>query len=229
MAAVLVAVAGTSQAALMADTCLTPPPGAKYLPATCSHGLIQYFRQYPVLRLATPSQRERAVALRDGLIAAAETGNWSDLAAARRAGYDAHTAQRHPDDGSVGYFHAEREPEPRRGSILNVRRPKALVYANVPGHSPVLVGAMWTTRPGERAPTPGGPITRWHRHMLCGDARHHRHAPVNGRCPTGMHPEPGRVEMMHVWFTHDLRSAYAMRTPEPELCTAGLLPAGYCR
>jgi len=35
--------------------------------------------------------------------------------------------------------------------------------------------------------------------------------------------------MLHVWFTGELRSAFAIRAPEPELCAAGLLPSGYCR
>ena len=34
--------------------------------------------------------------------------------------------------------------------------------------------------------------------------------------------------MMHVWFTRDLRSAFAIHAPEPELCRDGLLPAGTC-
>jgi hypothetical protein len=39
----------------------------------------------------------------------------------------------------------------------------------------------------------------------------------------------GASEMLHVWFTRDLRSAFAIRAPEPELCTAGLLPHSYCK
>jgi len=35
--------------------------------------------------------------------------------------------------------------------------------------------------------------------------------------------------MLHIWFTRDLRSAYAVHAPEPELCVAGLLPSDYCR
>jgi hypothetical protein len=88
---------------------------------------------------------------------------------------------------------------------------------------------MWTTHPDERGPTPGGPITRWHKHLLCAHGQNHESVPpINGRCPAGMQPHPGRVEMMHVWFTGDLRSAYAIRAPEPELCTAGVLLPGNC-
>jgi hypothetical protein len=35
--------------------------------------------------------------------------------------------------------------------------------------------------------------------------------------------------MMHVWFTRDLRSAFAIGAPEPELCSLGLLSSGFCR
>jgi hypothetical protein len=35
--------------------------------------------------------------------------------------------------------------------------------------------------------------------------------------------------MLHVWFTGELRSAFAIRAPEPELCTEGLLPKDYCQ
>jgi hypothetical protein len=34
--------------------------------------------------------------------------------------------------------------------------------------------------------------------------------------------------MMHIWFTRDLRSAFAIHAPEPELCAAALLPSAYC-
>jgi hypothetical protein len=34
--------------------------------------------------------------------------------------------------------------------------------------------------------------------------------------------------MLHFWLTQDLRSAYAIHGPAPELCAAGLLPHGHC-
>ena len=34
--------------------------------------------------------------------------------------------------------------------------------------------------------------------------------------------------MLHFWLTQDLRSAYAIHGPGPELCAAGLLPHGRC-
>jgi hypothetical protein len=231
VAAAALAVAGTPTGLARAEgppRCTFPAPGMEWLPAACKHGPIQYLREYPLLRLATPDERGRARLLRDQLLAAAEAGKWRDLEAAARAGYRTHRTPRKPGDQSVHYFHAERPPEARVGGILNARRPKALIYANAPGRPLVLVGAMWSTRPGERGPTPGGPITRWHSHFICADAHGMTSAAANGRCPAGMHLRLGRNEMLHIWFTGDLRSAFATRAPEPELCAGDLLPSGYC-
>lgn len=206
------------------------PPRAKKLPATARHGLVQHLRQYPVLALATPRQRARAREIQAQLLAAAARGRWRDLSAVVRAGYDTRTAPRKRGDPSVHYFHAERDQEPRTRGILDPRRPKALIYANAPGRPLVLVGAMWSTRRGERGPTPAGPIVRWHSHVICSDGvRRGLKPPASGICPPGTLLRQGRSEMLHVWFTHDLRSAFAIRAPEPELCAAGLLPRGHCR
>jgi hypothetical protein len=205
-----------------------PRRGAEKLPAASRHGLIQHLRQYPVVRLATPRERARARHVLAQLVAAAESGNWRDMKGVARAGYSTRTAPRKAGDDSIHYFHAERGQEPRR-VILDPRRPKALIYANAPGRPLVLVGAMWSTRRGERGPTPGGPIMRWHSHVVCvrGNRRGTK-PPASGRCPPGAQLRQGRSEMLHVWFTGELRSAFAIRAPEPELCAAGLLPKGYC-
>jgi hypothetical protein len=34
--------------------------------------------------------------------------------------------------------------------------------------------------------------------------------------------------MLHIWFTKDLRSAYAIHAPIPQLCRDGLLDANNC-
>ena len=114
--------------------------------------------------------------------------------------------------------------------ILDVTRPKALIYANAPGRPLVLVGAMWSTRDGERGPTPAGPIMRWHSHLVCKEgAKRGLKPPAGGTCPPGARLTQGASEMLHVWFTRDLRSAFAIRAPEPELCAAGSLPRSYCK
>ena len=205
------------------------PPKARKLPASARHGLVQHLRQYPVVALATARERARARRVLAQLVSAAERGNWRDLRAVARAGYDTRTAPRKAGDRTIHYVHAERDQEPR-SVILDPRRPKALIYANTPGQPLVLVGAMWSTRRGERGPTPAGPIMRWHSHVICSDGvRRGLKPPASGECPPGTQLRQGRSEMLHVWFTADLRSAFAQRAPEPELCAAGLLPAGYCR
>ncbi|MGH3132316.1 MAG: hypothetical protein ACRDNY_00985 [Gaiellaceae bacterium] len=206
-----------------------PPRGARKLPASSRHGLIQHLRQYPVVGLATSRERARARRVLAQLVSAAEEGNWRDLRAAARAGYGTRTATRKPGDRSVHYFHSERRQEPRGRVVLDPRRPKALIYANAPGRPLVLVGAMWSMRDGERGPTPGGPITRWHSHVVCAKpGRRGLKPPASGTCPPGARLIQGRSEMFHVWFTGELRSAFAIRAPEPELCAADLLPGGYC-
>jgi hypothetical protein len=208
----------------------TPPEGSEKLPPASRRGLIQHLEQYPVVALATPQERNRARRLLAQLVEAADTGSWRDERAAARAGFDMRTAPRKPGDLSVRYFHAERRQEPRRGAILDPARPKALIFANAPSRPLVLVGAMWSTRDGELGPNPGGPITRWHSHTVCKEGKKRGLKPLpGGKCPPGARLTQGTSEMLHVWFTRDLRSAFAIRAPEPELCAAGLLPRGYCR
>jgi hypothetical protein len=205
------------------------PPRAKKLPATARHGLVQHLQQYPTVSLATPRERAAARHVLAQLVVAARTGRWDHLRSVERAGYDTRTAPRGAGDRTIHYFHAERRQEPRR-VFLDPRRPKALIYANAPGEPLVLVGAMWSTRRGERGPTPAGPIMRWHSHVICSDGvRRGLKPPASGRCPPGTRLRQGRSEMLHVWFTKDLRSAFAIRAPEPELCAAGLLPASHCK
>jgi hypothetical protein len=165
------------------------------------------------------------------LVAAAKEGHWRDPDAVVRAGYDTRTAPRKPGDRSIHYFHAERAAFAGPRVVLDPRRPKALIFANAPGRPLVLVGAMWSTRDGEVGPTPGGPIARWHSHVIClaTGKRRGTKPPASGTCPAGSRLVQGKREMMHIWFTKDLRSAFAIRAPEPELCDLGLLPAGYCR
>jgi hypothetical protein len=205
-------------------------PGTKRLPASRRRGLIDHLLQYPDLTLATPGERRRAERVLAQLVLAAKKGSWRDVQAAERAGYDTRTRARKPGDSAVHYFHAERPQEPRGRALLNARRPKALIYANAPGQPLALVGAMWSMRDGERGPNPGGPITRWHSHVVCKQGnRRGLKPPASGKCAPGSRLVQGSSEMLHVWFTGELRSAFAIRAPEPELCAAGLLPVDYCK
>jgi hypothetical protein len=210
--------------------CALPRDSTRMLPPTARHGLIQHLRQYPAAELATSKQRDRARLVLTRLSAAAEQGRWANIRSAERAGYDTRTRPRKPGERTVFFFHAERREEARGRSIFDFTRPKALINANAAGRPLVLVGAMWSTRDGEVGPTPAGPIMRWHSHVVCkqGDKRGLKPLP-GARCPPGSRLQQGASEMLHVWFTRDLRSAFAISAPRPELCEAGLLPRENCR
>jgi hypothetical protein len=228
-AMIVLAAAGEAGSATPPMLVCKPPPGADKLPATARHGVIDHMLQYPAVERATPKQRRRARSILEQLVRAAERGNWRSTAAAERAGYDTRVGARARGDRLAHFFHAERHEEARTGSIFNAARPKALIYANVPGHPLILVGAMWSTRDGELGPTPAGPILRWHSHIVCKEGKKRGLKPLaGGRCPPGSRLQQGASEMLHVWFTGELRSAFAIRAPQPELCAAGLLPRGHC-
>jgi hypothetical protein len=230
LALALLALAGEARTAAPPTLFCHLPQGSDKLPPTARRGFIDHLLQYPSVQLATPTERRRARHILQQLEASAERESWRIPVAAERAGFDTRTAPRKSGDLSVHYFHAERHQEPRRGRILDVTRPKALIYANAPGRPLVLVGAMWSTRDGERGPTPAGPIMRWHSHLVCKQgSKRGLKPPAGGGCPDGARLTQGTSEMLHVWFTRDLRSAFAIRAPEPELCTAGLLPHTHCK
>ena len=229
VAGILVLAGEAQPAPPPALVCKLPRDSKQTLPPTARHGLVGHLPQYPSVALATPRQRARAQLVLDGLVLAARRGNWRDVRTARSAGYDTTTRPRAAGDRSVFFFHAERREEPRGRSIFDFTRPKALIYANAPGRPLVLVGAMWSTRDGEVGPTPAGPILRWHSHVVCkAGKKRGLKPPASGRCPPGSQLRQGASEMLHVWFTGELRSAFAISRPRPELCKAGLLPRDYC-
>ena len=231
--AALVAVGGAQSARPTvppALVCKLPRDSKATLPPSARHGIIHHLLQYPAVALATPRERARARLVLDRLEAAARRGSWRDLRAATRAGYDTRSRLRKPGDRSVFFFHAERHEEPRGRSIFDFTRPKALIYANAPGRPLVLVGAMWSTRDGEVGTTPAGPILRWHSHVVCkAGKKRGLKPPASGVCPPGSQLTQGASEMLHVWFTKDIRSAFAISAPKPELCRDGYLPRAACR
>jgi hypothetical protein len=228
-AGLLAAVGEASSAVPPALVCKLPRESTRTLPPTARHGLINHLRQYPTVELATPRERARARFVLTGLVAAAKHGRWADVRAAERAGYDTRTRDREPGDRRVFFFHAERREAARGRSIFDFTRPKALIYANAPGRPLVLVGAMWSTRDGEVGPTPAGPLIRWHSHVVCKQGEKRGLKPLaGGKCPAGARLRQGASEMLHVWFTAELRSAFAISAPRPELCKARLLPRAGC-
>jgi len=161
---------------------------------------------------ATDEQRAAAEALWKESMANAE--RWRDPEAAAAAGF------RFKDDGAAGpgrkvrFLHVPNPAWRADGRVLDPAHPETLVWWNGPGDRLTLVGVMYTAAKGSHGPTVGGPITRWHDHESCRDpgtgAKLGR--PVDGTCPDGqVYRRSG--EMMHVWFTDDLATAFARRPP----------------
>ena len=206
---------------------LTTPERGPMLPGRTRHGLLMRLQQYPDLALATAAQRARARVLLDKLYATA--ARWSDPRAAEAAGFDVRRPHRVAGDARVMWFHSENRAWHSDDRYLDPSRPDTLIYADVPHHSLIVVGVMISMPRGMRGPTPGGPITRWHSHVVCVSGDERGLAPRrDGSCPAGARIAQGS-EMMHVWFTRDLRSAFAVHAPGPELCSSRLLPSSVCR
>jgi hypothetical protein len=87
---------------------------------------------------------------------------------------------------------------------------------------------MFSMPRGVHGPNPGGPITRWHTHTVCVRNGERGKSPRrDGSCPPGSRKQQG-TEMMHIWLTNDIRGAFAIHAPTPELCAAALLPDAHC-
>lgn len=200
-------------------------PTANRLPPGALRGLAQSLHQYPTLSLATPAQRRAAQQLLAEIRAAVRP--WSNPRSGDLAGFDV-DGRRSRTSGPIRYFHAEHRRYSHDRVYLDPQRPESLIYADVPGRPLVLVGVMFALPRGVKGRSPGGPITRWHWHRVCARGNQRGLAPrADGTCPPGTQLRNGS-EMMHVWFTRDLRSSFAIHAPEPELCVARLLPASRC-
>jgi hypothetical protein len=206
---------------------LSRPEYGPPLTAGSEHGLAHRLQQYPAIFLATPRQRAAAERLRAELLRAAM--RYADPRRAEAAGFGMRRAHRAPGATRVMWFHSEnRRWHAARGARLDPAHPDTLIYADLPGRPLKLVGVMISMPRGLRGPAPGGPITRWHYHLICVAGAKRGLAPrPDGSCPAASRLRTGS-EMMHVWFTRDLRSSYAIHAPWPELCAARLLPARAC-
>jgi hypothetical protein len=199
---------------------------ASKLPPTALCGLAHRLDQYPTISLASREQRARATALVDELRTAA--ARWRDPRSAARAGYDTTRPRRKPGNDAVLWFHAESRRFSNDRRYFDPKRPEVIIYADAPGRPLVLVGVMFSMPRGKHGATPGGPITRWHWHRVCARPGQRGLTPgPDGTCPRGATMRNGS-EMMHIWFTRDLRSAFAIHAPVPELCRDGLIPRRRC-
>ena len=165
----------------------------------------------PPVAAASDDERARAEALWKASVAGAE--RWRDPAAAAAAGFRFKDEDEAGRGRPVRFLHVPNPAWRADGRVLDPARPETLVYWNGPDRL-TLVGVMYTAARGTHGPTVGGPITRWHTHESCRDpaTRAKLGRPVDGACPTGqVHRRSG--EMMHVWFTDDLATAFARRPP----------------
>jgi hypothetical protein len=104
---------------------------------------------------------------------------------------------------------------------LNPRHPSSLVYAiNVPGHAPVLLGAMYIMGDDRQdGPQVGGGLTRWHSHLVTCEGGHQTIAgfgvQLRGHCNPAQWQDQYTEQMLHVWvvpypggvFSDDLSAA----------------------
>jgi hypothetical protein len=173
----------------------------------------------PEVAAATDDQRAKAETLWKASVANAE--QWRHPDAATAAGFRFKDKDEAGPERRVRFLHVPNPAWRADGRVLDPARPETLIYWNGPGDRLTLVGVMYTAARGASGPAVGGPITRWHDHESCRDpatsAKLGR--PVDGACPEGqVYRRSG--EMMHVWFTDNLATAFARRAPLAALRTA---------
>jgi hypothetical protein len=104
---------------------------------------------------------------------------------------------------------------------LNPQDPSSLVYAiNVPGHAPILLGAMYIMGGDQQnGPQVGGGLTRWHSHLVTCVSGQQVIAgfgvQLRGGCDPATWQDRYTAQMLHVWvvpypggvFSDDLSAA----------------------
>jgi hypothetical protein len=103
---------------------------------------------------------------------------------------------------------------------LNPQDPSSLVYAiNVPGHAPILLGAMYIMGDRRNGPQIGGGLTRWHSHLVtCVNGQQTIAGfgvQLRGGCNPATWQDKYTTQMLHVWvvpypggvFSDDLSAA----------------------
>ncbi len=176
-----------------------PPAGASPAGAVTAHahGAHGDTEQYPDLATATPEQRTEARRLWLSSRRCAAKMGVETVPEATRQGYrvTSRTGLWHLTNRKFTSDHVVLDPSRPawNGGGADGCRIESLVYAN-PRKAPDcrgcrLVAALYRL-PKPQVPKLGGPIIRWHAHE------------------TG-----SGLPMAHVWFTNDLRSAYASKAP----------------
>jgi hypothetical protein len=155
----------------------------------------------------TEAQRQAAAALVDQTKQAA--ARYTDLNAALADGYQPALRMEGPD------VHLEHPIRKQDGAVMDPRRPEMLVYSIDSGRA-TLLGVVYVMEvAGEPAPTPGGPITRWHAHNLCVSVLPPGLGVVSpyGGCPA-FSISVTSPEMMHVWVVDNPAGPFADQRPD---------------
>jgi hypothetical protein len=130
---------------------------------------------------ASGDEQAAADALRDDV--AATLAKYADVDAAVADGY---RAPRNPRSPRRHYLNRSLA---RDGEVLDPARPEGLVYYEVEGHEPVLLGAFFVAPPDVEAPRPAGDRVVWHSHDPACAAFF----------ATADEPCTGSRRMLHVW------------------------------
>jgi hypothetical protein len=170
----------------------------------------------PDMEAAT--RHQRAVARRLMRRTQRLTARYATEARARRAGY---RPPRKWAWAPIRHFNSHRAGND--GRVLDPSRPESLLFWRGPdGRGPRrLVAAMFRAPSDRPPPDADNPLLRWHVHFHCV-------RPIPGRsrqmrtelCPKGLVAHYGSMQMLHVWLTGDLMTAYAMQAPLDALATA---------
>ena len=91
------------------------------------------------------------------------------------------------------YLHAEKLRERRGRPDVRPATAEGADLRPPAGPAAVLVGVMYSVQRGERGPSPGGPITRWHSHVVCSVGNKRGRKPQeDGTMPAGLEGAPGQ-------------------------------------
>jgi hypothetical protein len=109
----------------------------------------------------------------------------------------------------------EKKAYGKDGKVLDPARPELLMYAIADGKATLLSAVYTVPYAGRDAPTPGGPLTRWHSHNVCLSWLLPGFGVVSiyGTCP----PFSVTVtvpQMMHVWVVDNPGGPYADSVPD---------------
>jgi len=155
----------------------------------------------------TPAQQRAAAELaartRAGL------ARFTDIRAALADGY-------RPTLSRTGLdVHLENKAYGRDRRVLDPEHPEVLMYAIADGRATLLSAVYQLPDATRAAPTPGGPLTRWHSHNVCLTPLPPGISVVDsyGGCPT-LSVTITSAPMMHVWVVDDPGGPFADSAPE---------------